>query len=134
MKRILVPIDGSARALETLRSVLRRGPLGVESVELVNVQPLFHRHIAQWIPKRARDAWRAQRSAAALAPAVRLAEASGLRFRAHAVAGDRRRAIAQAARDWRCDEIAEAPLQARDLAPWLALPAGLGVIAWLILD
>ena len=134
MKRILVPIDGSARALDTLRGVLRRGPLGVDSIELVNVQPLLNRHIAQWIPKRVRDGWRAERSATALAPAVRLAEASGLRFRVHAVVGERRAAIAQAARDWACDEIAQAPTQARDLAPWLALPAGLGLIAWLIFD
>ena len=134
MKRILVPIDGSARALGTLRAVLRRGPHAVESVELVNVQPRFHQHIAQWIPRHVLESWREERTSAALAPAIRIAESSGIRFRAHAVTGERRRALAQAARDWQCDEIAEAPVAARDLAPWLALPAGLGLLALLALD
>ena len=131
-ERILVSIDGSAGALDALRRVLQRAPGRIEAIELVNVQQLLHRHIAQWIPRSVRDGWRAERSAAALAPAVRLASASGVPFRVHTLCGDRRRALADAARLWNCAEVVSAPVAPR--LAWLALPAGLGVAAWLLLD
>ena len=134
MKRILVPIDGSEAALETLRGVLRRGPARVHSIDLVNVQPLLPQYIARFVPKRAREAWRAERGATTLAPAIRLAEASGLPYRTHVLKGRARQAVANAAQAWGCDEIALAPRARPPRAAWLALPAGLGLLAWIILD
>ena len=163
MKRILVPVDGSKASLAAVRAAVREGPSAVERVDLVNVQPLFNRHISRWIPRAQRDAWRAERGGAALATARALLESSGLAWRAHTVAGPAAAAIAGAARELRSDEIvigasrrgpfarafanslstrlleassvpvrvipaAEAPLFGR-----LALPAGLGLVALLLL-
>ena len=105
MKRVLVAIDGSPASLSALREVIRRGPAEVEHIDLVNVQPLLHRAISRWIPKAERDRWRAERSAAALAEARRVVGASGIPWRAHAMAGETAPTVHAAARQWRCDEV-----------------------------
>ena len=163
MKRILVPVDGSTQSLAAVRAAMREGPSAVERIDLVNVQPLFHRHISRWLSKSQRDGWRAERSAAALAPARALLESSGFKWSAQAVAGPLAPAISHTAQTLRSDEIVigaarrgpfgrafsnsvsaqlletsgvpvrviptvEAPLFQR-----LALPAGLGIIALLML-
>ena len=51
MKTILVPIDGSARALDALRVVLRDGSEALGRIELLNVQPRLHRHIAEKVAR-----------------------------------------------------------------------------------
>ena len=163
MKKILIPVDGSHESLAAVRAAMREGPSAVERIDLLNVQPLLHRHISRWIPKAQRDEWRAERSAAALAPARALLEASGFTWTAKAAAGAVAPTIARTAQALHSDEIvigasrrgpfarafansvstqllaasdvpvrviptADAPLFQR-----LALPAGLGVIALLLL-
>jgi nucleotide-binding universal stress UspA family protein len=163
MKKILIPVDGSQRSLAAVRAALREGPSAVERVDLLNVQPLLHRHISRWIPRAQRDAWRAERGATALATAKALLESSGLPWRAHTVAGPVAAAISSTARALHSDEIvigaarrgpfarafanslsarlletssvpvrvvpaADAPLFER-----LALPAGLGLVALMLL-
>jgi nucleotide-binding universal stress UspA family protein len=142
---------------------VREGPAIVERIDLVNVQPLLNLHISRWISRSQRDAWRAERGGAALATARALLESSGLPWRAHTAAGPTATVIANAARELRSDEIvigavrrgpyarafanslstrlletsgvpvrvipaAEAPAYER-----LALPAGLGLVALLLL-
>ena len=64
MKRVLIPVDGSPQSLAAVRAAVREGPASIERIDLVNVQPLFNRHISRWIARATRDAWRAERSSA----------------------------------------------------------------------
>ena len=87
MKKVLVPMDGSPEAVEMLRSVVREGPAKVARIEVVNVQPLFDRYAARWIPRSARESWRAERAKAALAPALAVLAGTTIPWRVHARAG-----------------------------------------------
>lgn len=104
--RYLIPIDASQAALapiEYLERAQRRGE-AVEAVVL-NVQPRFHRHIAQFTRKADRDALRAERSRAATARAIeRLAQAA-IPFRVLADSGRLAERIAAVAAVERVDEI-----------------------------
>ena len=51
MKRVLIPVDGSAKSLEAVRAVTREGPQTIARVDLVNVQPLFNRHVGRWLAR-----------------------------------------------------------------------------------
>ncbi|HVP08843.1 MAG TPA: hypothetical protein VMT02_04910 [Burkholderiales bacterium] len=69
---------------------LERAALRGEQVEaeLVSVQPRFSRHIAQFTSKAARDAWRAERSRQALAPAAERLARAGIPFRTVQIVGE----------------------------------------------
>ena len=159
MKTLLIPVDGSAQSLAAVRAAVREGRDAVARIDLLNVQPLFHRHVARWVSRASRDAWRDERQARALGPARKLVEASGIPYRAHAAIGDVARATLDAARTLRSDEIvigtsrrnvlarlvansvstrlleaSPVPVRVVPAAPApiydrLALPAGLGLIA-----
>lgn len=163
MKTILVPIDGSARALDALRVVLRDGSEALARIELLNVQPRLHRHIAERLSRGARDRWRAARAEAALAPARRLLATTYIPWRSHVRVGDVPEQIDAAATLLRCDEIAIGTARHSPFGRWLAnsvsarllaratvpvrvvpvapappleryaIPAGLGLIALLLL-
>jgi nucleotide-binding universal stress UspA family protein len=69
--KVLIPLDASEAARAALyhvRSLFQAG-VPVQAL-LLHVQPRFHRHIAQFTSRAARDALRAERSAAALTPAI----------------------------------------------------------------
>jgi len=134
MKKILVPMDGSPRAIETLRSVVREGPAKVGRIEVVNVQPLFDRYVSRWIPRSAREAWRAERAQAALAPALAVLAGTTIPWRVHTMAGRVDSTIVAAARELCADEIAGGV--PRQPFASIALPAGLGLAAlvWLAAD
>lgn len=130
MKRVLVTIDGTQRSLDALRATVLAGSGAIERIELVNVQPLLSRHIAQWIPRNTREAWRAERSSAALAPARQFMESSTtIPWRAHAVAGPAQATIEAMARELGCNEVVAAPPPRLQR---LALPAGLGLVALML--
>ena len=65
--KVLIPIDGSSASLAPLSHLERMARCGiaVEAV-LLNVQPRFHRHIAQFTRRRDRDERRSRRSLRAL--------------------------------------------------------------------
>jgi nucleotide-binding universal stress UspA family protein len=163
LKRVLIPVDGSTHSLEAVRAVLQEGPGEIAHVDLLNVQPMLNRHISGWIGKQQRDAWRADRAQAALQRAVQMVAIAGIPLRTHVAIGPVATAIAKAARELRSHEIVIAarrrnPLErlvancvsARlleistipvrvipcDDPPALeriAVPAGLGLIALLVL-
>ncbi len=129
MKKVLVMIDGTQRSLDALRATVLEGRGCIERIELANVQPLWSKHVARWIPRSTRDAWRAERSAAALEPARRFMESStSIPWRAHAVAGPAAATIDALARKLGCSEVVAAPPPRLQR---LALPAGLGLVALL---
>jgi nucleotide-binding universal stress UspA family protein len=161
--RILIAIDGKPESLAAVRAVLREGPAGVDRVDLVNVQPLLHRYVSRWIARSQREGWREERSAAALAPARSMLQTAGFNPGTHAIAGHLAPSIAKLAQDLRSDQIVigssrrgpfgrafansvstrllEAssvpvrvvPTAEASLLQRLALPAGLGLVALLLL-
>ena len=132
MKRILIPVDGSEPSLSTLKAVLAERVHGPVRIDLVNVQPLFSRHVAGWIGKQQRDAWRAERARAVLEPLRAVLEAAGVEHGIHVRCGDVETEIAAAARELHADEIVR-PRPAPFRYERVAVPAGLGLIALLIL-
>ncbi len=69
--KVLIPLDGSAASHGAVRLVISLFRAGVPVQALaLHVQPPFHRHIAQFTSRAAREALRSERSRAALAPAL----------------------------------------------------------------
>jgi nucleotide-binding universal stress UspA family protein len=104
--KILVPVDGSKAALAALLHLgsLSHAGVRIETL-LLNVQPRFHRHVSQFTSRAARDALRAERSAAAMAPAIEALTRLRLPFRAVSERGDVAERIAAVAERERVDEI-----------------------------
>jgi nucleotide-binding universal stress UspA family protein len=72
---------------------------------VVNVQPRFHRHVAQFTSRAARDALRAERSRAAMARAIEALALKNIPFRAFAEVGKPAERIAAIAERERVDEV-----------------------------
>ena len=69
--KVLIPLDASQAARAALHHIHARFRSGVPvQAILLHVQPRFHRHVSQFTSRAARDALRAERSAAALTPAI----------------------------------------------------------------
>jgi nucleotide-binding universal stress UspA family protein len=82
--KFLVPVDGSRAALAPLPHLIQLSAAGVPvEALLLNVQPRFHRHIAQFTRLAQRNALREERSRSAMAAAI--AELSRSRLLFHAV-------------------------------------------------
>jgi nucleotide-binding universal stress UspA family protein len=162
MKRILIPVDGSAKSLAAVRASVAEGPGAIARIDLLNVQPLFNRHIGRWLTRAQREDWRAERSRRALARAKVIVEMSSIPCHAHSAAGAVVPVIAATAKRLRCHEIvvgasrrgllgrllansvstqllevSSLPVRVIPTAPAplveaLALPAGLSLLALLI--
>ena len=104
--KVLVPVDGSPASLAALLHIgsLSRAGVPVETL-LLNVQPRFHRHIAQFTSRAARDALRAERSAAAMAPATEALSRARQAFWVISDKGEVAERIAAVAERERVDEI-----------------------------
>lgn len=106
MLKILVPVDGSRNARHAIKHVIaeyRRHP-GFE-VHLLNVQTPFSRHVAQWVPKRDREAHHKAEAEAALAPLREMLEGASVPFAQHIRVGRRAETIADEAKRLKCDHI-----------------------------
>lgn len=101
--KILVPVDSSASALAPIAHLARTRE--ASEVLLLNVQPFFPRYLARFTGRAAREALRAERSAAAMAGAVEALSAAGLPFRTLAETGHPAACIAAAAERERVDAI-----------------------------
>jgi nucleotide-binding universal stress UspA family protein len=104
--KVLVPVDGSQAALAALVHVgsLAHSGIAVETL-LLNVQPRFHRHVGQFTSRAARDALRAERSAAAMAPAIEALSRTRLPFRVVSEIGNVAERIAAVAMQEKVDEV-----------------------------
>ena len=104
--RILVPVDASEAALAPLSYLESLARAGVPlEVLVVNVQPRFHRHVAQFTSRAARDELRAERSRAAMARAIEALALKSIPFRAFAEVGSPAERIAAIAERERVDEV-----------------------------
>ena len=104
--KVLVPVDGSRAALSALLHVgsLAQSGVPMEAL-LLNVQPRFHRHISRHTSRAARDSLRAERSAAAMAPAIEALTRLRVPFRAVSEVGPVAERIAAVAEREQIDEI-----------------------------
>ena len=83
MKRVVIVVDGTEASMQALRGTLRNARGTIDQIDLVNVQPLFSRHVARWTSRRDRDAWRQERAACILEPAAKLVRLAGIRCETH---------------------------------------------------
>ncbi len=106
MLRVLVPVDGSRNSDYALRHVVNEFMNNPRiEIHLFNVQPLLSRHVAQFIGRKARDAFHRDEAEKALLPARKLLERFGVPFHAHVRVGNKASAIADEARRLHCDRI-----------------------------
>ena len=104
--KVLVPVDASSVALAPIAHLRALGASGVEiEVLLLNVQPRFHRHIAQFSSRRARDLLRQERSQLAMAKAIEALSHTRLLWRAFTEVGRPAERIAAVAEREQVDEI-----------------------------
>jgi nucleotide-binding universal stress UspA family protein len=98
MKRILIPVDGTAKSLAAVRAAVSSEKGGVDVIDLLNVQPRLHRHISQFVSREDRDAWRRDNAERALEPARQIVEKAGIACRTHVGVGPIARVVADTAR------------------------------------
>jgi nucleotide-binding universal stress UspA family protein len=106
MEKILMPVDGSPNSQHAARHVIN---LFIKDsaleVHLLNVQPPFSRHIANFVSRSNRGDYHRMQSEAALLPVRRMLENSGVPYVVHFEVGDKAALIPDAARRLRCDRI-----------------------------
>src|SRR6185369_4430554 len=106
MQRILVPADGSPNSQYAVRQVINEFMKdSALEVHLLNVQPAFSRHIANFVSRSNRHDYHRAQSQKALGPVKQLLENHGVPYAEHLEVGDKATLIAQAARRLRCDRI-----------------------------
>lgn len=104
--KVLVPVDGSAAALAPIAHLEWLARAGVKlEVRVLNVQPRFHLHIAQFTSRSARQGFRAERSAAAFSAALDALLAARIPFAALCELGLPAERIAAVAEREQVDEI-----------------------------
>jgi nucleotide-binding universal stress UspA family protein len=104
--KILMPVDASEAALAPVTYLESLARAGVElEVVVLNVQPRFHRHVAQFTSKSARDSLRQERSRAAMARAIEALALRSIAFRAFAEVGNPADRIAAVAEREKVDEV-----------------------------
>ena len=128
--KILVPVDASAAALAPVAHLEALARSGVQiEVLLLNVQPRFHRHIAQFSSRRQRDLLRQERSRVAMARAIEALSRTGLRFSAFTEVGTPAERIAAVAERERVDEIMMGVGRHPDWLRWINPSIAQGVMA-----
>jgi nucleotide-binding universal stress UspA family protein len=96
--KFLIPVDASTAALAPIARLQELASSGVQvEVLLLNVQPRFHRHVAQFTSRGARDGLRTERSRAAMAKAIEELSLAKLPFRAVSETGVPAERIAEVA-------------------------------------
>jgi len=106
MQRILVPVDGSPNSQYAVRQVINEFMKdSALEVHLLNVQPAFSRHIANFVSRSNRHDYHRAQGQKALGPVKQLLESHGVPYAEHLEVGDKAVLIAQAARRLRCDRI-----------------------------
>ena len=120
MIRVLVPVDASPNARRAVRHVIaefRKKP--AMEIHLLNIQPPFSRHVAQFASRRNRAAFHREQGEKALAPARLMLEEAGVAHSVHIEIGSRAQVIAREARRLKCDRIVMATARKNSLTRML---------------
>ena len=106
MVKVLVPVGGADGSQHAVRHVLAQFLKGTEvEIHLLNVQPPFSRHIAQFASKKSRADFHRERSEKALEPARAILDGHKVPYAVHMALGDRAEIIAETAKKLRCHHI-----------------------------
>lgn len=106
MEKVLVPVDGSNNALAAVRAVAeeyRKNP--EREVYLLNVQPRFNKHIAQFTSRKSREEFHAERAERATQSAKDLLARFNVPYKAFIATGTSAEVIADFARQHGCSRI-----------------------------
>ena len=104
--KVLIPVDASEAALAPINHLAALARAGVPlEVLVMNVQPRFHRHVAQFTTRRARDEVREERSRAAMARAIEALSEAAIPFTAVTESGLPAERIAAVAEREHVDEV-----------------------------
>ena len=128
--KILVPVDASVAALAPIEYLETLARSGVQlEVLVLNVQPRFHRHVARFTSRAARDGVRAERSRAAMAKAIEALSVRNIPFRALAEVGTPAERIAAVAEREQVDAVMMGAGRHPQWLRWLNPSIALGVMA-----
>ena len=106
MVKVLVPVGGPDGGRNAIRHVVSQFIKGVPlEIHLVNVQPPFSRHIAQFASRRSVADFHREQAEKALAPARALLDRHAIPHAHHVAIGRRAETIVDTARRLRCDHI-----------------------------
>jgi YjbE family integral membrane protein len=106
MLRVLIPVDGSRNAENAVRHVIREHMKSSEvEIHLLNVQPRFSRHIAQFVSKSNRYAYHREQAQKALQSVRGILDRAAVSYHTHMGVGERAKTITDMARGLRCDRI-----------------------------
>ncbi|WP_176442340.1 universal stress protein [Noviherbaspirillum humi] len=121
MANILIPIDGSLSALGAVKQVIKNSAFQPQptTVRLLNVQPVFSKHITRFLREREVHAFQTDRAERALAGAVGMLQQAGLPYSVHVRRGRIVEAILACCSETRCDRIVMGTAPKHALARWL---------------
>jgi nucleotide-binding universal stress UspA family protein len=106
MHKTLVPVDGSERALEAVRHVIKLIRDAQElDVHLLNVQPPLTGDVVAFVPHRAVHEFHLDEANRATRAACELLNRAGIAFTKHIVVGHAASVIAECARELHCDMV-----------------------------
>ena len=106
MMKVLVPVGGPDSSQHAVRHVLAEFVKGVEmEIHLLNVQPPFSRHIAQFASKKSRAEFHREQAEKVLAPARAILDQHKVPYAVHVSTGERAELIVETARKLRCHHI-----------------------------
>jgi len=106
MLKVLIPVDGSRNCQFAVRHVINQFMSNTAmEIHLLNVQPPFSRHISRFVSRKALRDHHRDEAEKALRPIRQMLDGFGIPYSAHTELGERAKAIADAARRLRCDQI-----------------------------
>ena len=107
MKKILVPVDGSADSLQAVREAIRQArPSNQVEIHVLNVQPrIFSEETLNFMPAEKIDTCYLEWAGKALAPAEKLLLEAGLPFVSHRLVGPVAETILKKQLELGCDSI-----------------------------
>ncbi len=116
MLKILVPVDNSPNSRHAAQHVIKQFMKdSALEIHLLNVQPPFSGHIAQFVARKNRQDFHREQGENALRPIREMLGKFGVPHAVHIVVGDKAKVIADEARRLRCDHIVMATARKNSL-------------------
>ena len=116
MLKVLIPVDSSGNCQFAVKHVIKQFMNNTAmEIHLLNVQPPFSMHIAQFVSKRNRQDYHRTEAEKALRPIRDMLEKFGIPYAVHAEVGERAQCITDTARRLRCDQIVMATARKNSL-------------------
>lgn len=109
MKKVLIPIDGSACSLRAVETVIAKRARYADprllDIHLVHVEPQLSHDVTRFIDREQIADYRHEQSDKALGPARRLLDAAGADYTCHEGVGHVAEVVTQLAEQLGCDQI-----------------------------